>query len=55
MYECERLFGLTRGLEIQKLVQETLGRTCPCMEGRACILDPEHLLRPGELVAIIPA
>jgi len=55
MYECERLFGLTRGLEIQKLVQETLGRTCPCMEGRACILDPDQLARSEPVLAIIPA
>lgn len=45
MHECERLFGLTRGLEIQKLVREALGRKCPCMEDGKCILDPEQIER----------
>ena len=41
MYECERLYGLSRGLEIQELVEEATGGACPCKRGGvACILTP---------------
>ena len=38
MYECERLFGLARGIEIQNVVEDALGRPCPCKVNDECIL-----------------
>lgn len=38
MFQCERLFGETRGQQIQALVEEATGELCPCKAGRSCPL-----------------
>jgi hypothetical protein len=40
MYECERIFGISGGLEVRDLIEKATGRPCPCTEGRACPLMP---------------
>ena len=48
MYECEKLFGLARGIEIQNVVEEALDRPCPCKVGERCILEVlPHLAEAG--------
>lgn len=38
MYECERLFGLERGAEVQAVVERALKGPCPCKSGQPCLL-----------------
>lgn len=44
--QCERLFGATRGAEIQALVEESCGGPCPCKQGAPCPLTPGTQERP---------
>lgn len=37
---CEVAMGLIRGREIQELVTEATGQTCPCRLGEPCPLLP---------------
>jgi hypothetical protein len=36
---CERVMRFLRGQEMQHLIEEATGRTCPCKIGLRCPLD----------------
>ena len=33
MYECERLFGVERGMLIREQIEAATGKPCPCSVG----------------------
>ena len=38
MYECERLFGISRATEIRELIEQATGEPCPCLQLQPCPL-----------------
>lgn len=38
MYECERLFGVERGMLIREQIEAATGKPCPCSVGDECPL-----------------
>lgn len=40
MYQCQLLFGATRGQQIHELVEESIGGACPCLRGIPCPIAP---------------
>jgi hypothetical protein len=49
MLECEVLFGVTRGREIQALIEKISGEPCPCKRGLGCLLAPPEDSTEAEL------
>ena len=41
-YGCEVLFSAERAQAVQRLVEESTGKPCPCKVGRACPLLPRR-------------